>query len=252
MSHEQLPRHNTDALDTQPEKDSSPLPSPSPLPRHFSNGPPAYKSSPPSSFEPPRPLVDPNTGSVRSLSAFPIPPSHVPPPPRQQQLSIGQSSHSSSSNSHVNFPSIPRPPVSNTESADESHSPISNTQSSPPPSPSQGFRENTEYTKAQSNPNESASDTRRPLPTRTVTLPASPMSEAGQPQLNNPPGNKKGYFEDGTVNSEKHKSIERSDTSASNVSIVAAMRNRYSLDVRILHDHHTVYIPTNLTFAVWR
>lgn len=36
-----------------------------------------------SPLQPPRPLVDPNTGSVRSLSAFPPPPTHFPiPPPR--------------------------------------------------------------------------------------------------------------------------------------------------------------------------
>ena len=34
-----------------------------------------------SPLQPPRPLVDPNTGSVRSLSAFPPPPTHFPIPP---------------------------------------------------------------------------------------------------------------------------------------------------------------------------
>lgn len=54
------------------------------------------------SLEPPRlPFVNPNTGSVRSLSAFPTPPTHFPlPPPRQQPQhpSISQSTHSSTSN----------------------------------------------------------------------------------------------------------------------------------------------------------
>ena len=57
-------------------------------------------------LEPPRlPSVDPNTGSVRSLSAFPPPPTHFPlPPPRQQpqHSPISQSAHSS--NSNVNLP----------------------------------------------------------------------------------------------------------------------------------------------------
>ncbi|KAM6490489.1 hypothetical protein JOM56_013832 [Amanita muscaria] len=36
-----------------------------------------------SPLQPPKPLVDPNTGSVRSLSAFPTPPTHFPIPPPQ-------------------------------------------------------------------------------------------------------------------------------------------------------------------------
>jgi hypothetical protein len=41
------------------------------------------RSTDSSPLQPPGPLVDPNTGSVRSLSAFPPPPTHFPiPPPR--------------------------------------------------------------------------------------------------------------------------------------------------------------------------
>lgn len=40
-------------------------------------------------LEPPRaPFVDPNTGSVRSLSAFPVPPTHFPIPPAQPPQSL--------------------------------------------------------------------------------------------------------------------------------------------------------------------
>jgi len=60
-------------------------------------------------LEPPRlPFADPNTGSVRSLSAFPTPPTHYPlPPPRQQpqHSSVSQSAHSSTSN--LNLPPQP-------------------------------------------------------------------------------------------------------------------------------------------------
>ncbi|KAF8806999.1 hypothetical protein BYT27DRAFT_7190710 [Phlegmacium glaucopus] len=71
--------------------------------------------SAPTNLEPPRlPFVDPNTGSVRSLSAFPIPPTHYPlPPPRQQpqQSSISQSAHPSTSNINIP-PQQMDPPVS--------------------------------------------------------------------------------------------------------------------------------------------
>lgn len=59
-----------------------------------------YPDYAPTSLEPPSlPFVDPNTGSVRSLSAFPSPPAHfpLPPPPQQpQQSSISQLVHPSS------------------------------------------------------------------------------------------------------------------------------------------------------------
>lgn len=73
----------------------------------------ASSPSPPSSFEPPRPLTDPNTGSVRSLSAFPSPPTHFPIPSLPlRQPSVSQSQQSpqsrnvSSSSASANRPSL--------------------------------------------------------------------------------------------------------------------------------------------------
>ncbi|KAJ7158711.1 hypothetical protein C8R46DRAFT_1178136 [Mycena filopes] len=64
---------------------------------------------PPSSFEPPRAFVDANSGSVRSLSAFPPPPTHFPVPSRQQKLQQASSS-SYGSNAHLlTFPPQPDP-----------------------------------------------------------------------------------------------------------------------------------------------
>lgn len=69
----------------------------------------------PQSLEPPvSPYVDQNTGSVRSLSAFPTPPTHFPlPPPRQprgQQTSYFQQNPSST---NLELPSVSqRPPES--------------------------------------------------------------------------------------------------------------------------------------------
>lgn len=61
-------------------------------------------------LEPPKaPSVDPHTGSVRSLSAFPVPPRHfpIPPPhsPHRQQSTNSQSIQSSTSTSRLEFPS---------------------------------------------------------------------------------------------------------------------------------------------------
>ncbi len=61
-------------------------------------------------LEPPKALsVDPHTGSVRSLSAFPVPPTHfpIPPPhtPHRQQSTNSQSMQSSTSTSRLEFPS---------------------------------------------------------------------------------------------------------------------------------------------------
>lgn len=80
-------------------------------------------SVPPSSFEPPRPLTDPNTGSVRSLSDFPAPPTHFPIPPRRPSLTrppvdmprapatqvLEDPPHTPSlTPSNVSFPTMPR------------------------------------------------------------------------------------------------------------------------------------------------
>jgi hypothetical protein len=66
-----------------------------------SSGPGLNQSTDSSPLQPPRLLVDPNTGSVRSLSAFPHPPTHFPiPPPR----SVGFQATSSGLNPNVSTP----------------------------------------------------------------------------------------------------------------------------------------------------
>lgn len=234
---------------------------------------PNTKSNPPSSFEPPRPLVDPNTGSVRSLSAFPAPPTHYPIPPltlsQRQQPSFEQSSQSSS-NSHVSFPTpITRQPDGRAEShqddSNTSHSPIST-----PPSPQQRYNDSAAAT--HNGHTSDHSDVRRPLPLRTSTLPP-PVTESFADTESHHPKSANGTIFEGRVDIDKTSSqpksappsngqmktesnedrefgagykpaaqgrngeplkpkpVERSDTAASNGSIVAAMRNRYSYNV---------------------
>jgi len=52
------------------------------------------------------PYAEANSGSVRSLSAFPPPPTHFPLPPPLQQQQPSNLSHSIDSSSNINFPSI--------------------------------------------------------------------------------------------------------------------------------------------------
>ena len=90
--------------------------------------PPGGRNEPhPDVLHPPKlPLNDPATGSVRSLSAFPAPPTHFPiPPMRQQQSSISQSQPSSNGSSQLSFPFAPRQlaesPISNPEEFPSTH-----------------------------------------------------------------------------------------------------------------------------------
>ncbi|KIY64164.1 hypothetical protein CYLTODRAFT_493329 [Cylindrobasidium torrendii FP15055 ss-10] len=190
-----------------PESSSQPPPFPTPNT--------TLRSTPPSSFEPPRPLVDPNTGSVRSLSAFPAPPSHVPPPlMRPQQASSSQGS----TNSHGSIPAFTRASTTVTESGRPPLPPLT-----VPPSP--------QPTRPSPSPMDS-----EPAITRSPAMPEAPVPPMLQPQpqpakdVNAAPAPASAQDEQETKTPTLTKSIERSDTSTSNKSIVAAMRNRYSLD----------------------
>ncbi|KAF8968174.1 hypothetical protein BDZ97DRAFT_1755568 [Flammula alnicola] len=147
----------------------------------------------PTSIEPHiSPFVDLNTGSVRSLSAFPSPPTHFPlPPPRQpqpQQSSVSRSIQSSSSN--LKFPSSVVPlsesPVSahsdleepSFGTADQNFREANNPSSGPnpsAPSPDRRFGERLRTTEEQMDlepPSASptfANETRRPLPIKSQT-----------------------------------------------------------------------------------
>ena len=238
----------------------------------------------PSSFDPPRPrFTDDNTGSVRSLSAFPSPPTHYPIPPLATQRlhpSQSQSSHSSSSISHVS-PAMPRLtesplPEEDDVSADPSPSsrPPSDNPSSPdsdPSSTNQRFQDKVGEADirkpALSTPSEN--EIRRPIPIRSQTVPvvesnyrenaASSGSGSGSPSTGTTYSrgdyiagerefgmdNSGGYSPTArTVDVVKSKNIERSDTGASNGSIVAAMRNRYSYRV-------SYFYPLYLAFTLF-
>ena len=92
-------RESTEQL-LRPPAGYTTSPRQSPYPATSSEG---NTDSTSTTLEPPRlPFTDPNTGSVRSLSAFPAPPAHFPLPPPRQQPEYSQSAHSS--NSNLNLP----------------------------------------------------------------------------------------------------------------------------------------------------
>ncbi|KAK7033167.1 hypothetical protein R3P38DRAFT_2921141 [Favolaschia claudopus] len=155
-------------------------------------------SSPPSSFEPPRPLVDPNSGSVRSLSAFPPPPSHFPIPSLhslqqsqqasqqsvpslhslQQQASQQSASSSSTSTTNLAFPTTPQ-----TEILLEPDRLVDEPSSLPPsPNPNQYSPNPNQH--AENKPPVYAStlndnaNIRRPIPVRSSTVDSAHQSPA--------------------------------------------------------------------------
>ncbi|KAK0204886.1 hypothetical protein DFS33DRAFT_706109 [Desarmillaria ectypa] len=230
---------------------SSPLPSPTQpqYPQTPMGAAPQKQnqSTPPSSFDNPiRPFLDPNTGSVRSLSAFPAPPTHFPLPPVnsqwQQQASLGQSSHSSSA-SHVSFPTLSRPSDARIPGGDKSIT-GETTSSSPvsgPPSPQQKFNDKTDISNQSSgSTSDSHNGLRRPTPVRSLTVPTSEepsatVAECSPTSSNTSKPLDEREFGSGYksptrgLDSVKGKGIDRHDTTTSG-SVVAAMRSRYSYD----------------------
>ncbi|KAJ6494870.1 hypothetical protein C8R47DRAFT_1012168 [Mycena vitilis] len=240
------------------ERDQTPLVTPlaSPNPGRVSL-PHMNHSSPPSSFEPPRPFVDPNSGSVRSLSAFPSPPTHFPIPSLQQhpqqQRSLQQqqsqqaSSSSSGSNSNLTFPTTPQAESSLLDADRQVEEPSS---IPPSPNPNQLYTENASKHPAPTSLQHDGPDIKRPIPVRSQTVdtyqpnvdrissPAASLSTnyrayaRGDYLLD-----ERDEHEFGTVNRappdapetmQTRNGVERSDTGGSNGSVVAAMRNRYS------------------------
>jgi len=216
---------------------------------------------------PSAPFADPNTGSVRSLSAFPTPPTHFPLPPRQQQQPTSPVTNRSST-SLLEFPS--RSPLADSPISvhddfsfrGAGHTQQSNSARSSAPSPAEQIvDEQPEIPEANSNQAPREAVARRPLPHRSQTsLPAespphnnphspslraletkplnlrshrdreSPTTrEFGVPSHNNLPSPTKSRTMD---NFKYPRSIERTDTGTSTTgSIVAAMRNRYDNNV---------------------
>lgn len=188
-------------------------------------------STAPSSFDPPRSLVDPNTGSVRSLSAFPAPPTHFPPPLRQQL---------SRSPSQVTFPSTPfSRKLGDDLATDEGSSsrPVSNN-SSPEPKFTEPKLDNKTLDRIE--------ETARPTPSRSQTMDPYMQVESSTTS----PTRQGDYFGDDIEYSRTRstpKAIERTDTGASSGSIVAAMRNRYSNNVSRLY----LSAETSDSLTVW-
>ncbi len=236
------------------KEQASPLPSPTQpqYPQTPTGAAPQKQnqSTPPSSFDNPiRPFLDPNTGSVRSLSAFPAPPTHFPLPPvnsqRQQQVSLGQSSHSSSA-SQVSFPTLSRPsdvriPGGNESITGEttSSSPVSSL-----PSPQQKFNDKPNISNQSSgSTSDSHNGHRRPTPVRSSTVPvleepSATIAERSPASFNPSKALDEREFGSGHksptrgLDSVKGKGVDRNDTATSSGSVVAAMRSRYSYDVR--------------------
>ncbi|KAJ7707655.1 hypothetical protein B0H17DRAFT_1033457 [Mycena rosella] len=215
----------------------SPLPSPTPPRPTLAH---LQQSSPPSSFEPPRAFVDANSGSVRSLSAFPPPPTHFPIPSAssRQQQSSQQASSSSASNSNLNSP---------TTHQDESNLLEPNRQveepSSAPPSPNltNAERKPTYADPAPVSLQRETLDIKRPIPVRSQTVESyqSNFDRIPSPAVSS---SMRAYARgdylvddrdlkahpDGPDMMKSKNGIERSDTGGSAGSVVAAMRNRYS------------------------
>lgn len=246
----------------------------------------------PNSLDPPRPsFVDANTGSVRSLSAFPSPPTHFPIPPlrpnqpQRQQSSLSQSMTTSSSS--LQFPStnaaLADSPVSAHSELDDSfrtanqNFPPSNSSASAlnlsPPITDKGARSRgADDARGDASPvsasPSSPVDIRRPIPVKSHTsLPVesgyqrsretreleklshgvsssadldSVIAKFHRSQydesnrefgvMDRRDDNTSGKAK--TMDNVKYpKTVERSDTGASNGSLVAAMRNRYSSNV---------------------
>ncbi|KAJ7274345.1 hypothetical protein B0H12DRAFT_1088260 [Mycena haematopus] len=259
---EPAPMRNVRPTEANPalqSRDSTPAITPlaSPNPGRV-NLPHMNHSSPPSSFDPPRPFVDPNSGSVRSLSAFPPPPTHFPIPSLHslqqqsqqapsQQLSQ-QPSSSSASNSNLAFPTTSQADSSLLEPERQVDEPSS---MPPSPNPNQYSPNPNQYAESKPTYPSPASlqhddvDIKRPVPVRsqTVDSPHQPNLD----RMSSPTGSitrrvypRGDYVQDerdfGTVNkvqsdvpdTAQWNGVERSDTGGSNGSVVAAMRNRYS------------------------
>ncbi|KAL1747104.1 hypothetical protein HDZ31DRAFT_61549 [Schizophyllum fasciatum] len=207
-----------------------------------SYGPPRASAAPPSSYEPPRPLYDPNTGSVRSLSAFPSPPTHLPPA-RQQQSSTSQSS----TGSHVSFPRArftesPLPsPSAEESSARQSSAPElqarANSAGQSPSSPRLAAAQAREAdSPIRAKPVAHDSPRLPPLDQGQGSLP-TPTASTHQASDNEPQRRSDSVDENGVLrakspgspNAKAMPSLERQDTAGSTGSVVAAMRHRYSL-----------------------
>ncbi|KAJ3514069.1 hypothetical protein NLJ89_g2587 [Agrocybe chaxingu] len=203
-------------------------------------------------LEPPRaPFFDLNTGSVRSLSAFPSPPTHFPIPParpiQRQQSSLSQSTQGQGQ-SALEFPSsnqLAESPVS----AHAELSGISDVDESPAKATNRNAGHSGEV------PSPTNDDRIKPVPIRSQTLlPVEPNHQRERvisarnerryeavdlKQDIKRQNSEENVREFGELNHtlpsssqpravEPPRPVDRTDTGASSGSVVAAMRNRYS------------------------
>ncbi|KAF8896308.1 hypothetical protein BD779DRAFT_1495123 [Infundibulicybe gibba] len=216
-----------------------------PTPReHNQSSPPNGRDDPgvstgPSSFEPPRALVSDNTGSIRSLSAFPSPPTHFPIPPltpRRQQTT--QTPSSQSSLSHVSFPTTERLtesplPAIEGEKENQNDSPVSTRPQQDGPPPSHVFEEQSIGSTKPAligarEKNDEAASKSQAFDTLTDQ---SPERNIGSSSADDREFGVLGKREQSArlqgANSERPR-VEKIDTGGSTSSIVAALRSRYS------------------------
>ncbi|CAA7267113.1 unnamed protein product [Cyclocybe aegerita] len=210
--------------------------------------------APPSSntLEPPRaPFFDPNTGSVRSLSAFPSPPTHFPIPParpiQRQQSSLSQSTQGQG---QLEFPSsnqLAESPVS-------AHAELSGISDLDEP-PARAANRNAHDEHSGEVPSPTNDDGMKPILMRSQTLlPVEPnhqrervisaRNERRHEAVDSKQDKKRRNSEEnvrefGELNHtlpsssqpravEPPRPVDRTDAGASSGSVVAAMRNRYS------------------------
>ncbi|KAJ8072420.1 hypothetical protein PM082_015979 [Marasmius tenuissimus] len=237
------------------------------------------ESAPPTSFNFTRQFQDDTTGSVRSLSAFPSPPTHYPLPPamahRHRQQSSRSLSGQSNSTNQVSFPTVSAP-----ESVENSTpvSPAASPGVSPASSPMQlrfqdrHPQESTDaVTQATPEPRSSPQPPARAKPVRSETMDPAVYrnAEPVQPDENMPSTRSLGRNEQSadepprdlgsspsphrtraSIDSTRPMQLERSDTGASNGSLVAAMRDRYSHNSGASSPPLTKDIPVRLPQSV--
>ncbi|KAJ4477213.1 hypothetical protein J3R30DRAFT_3703474 [Lentinula aciculospora] len=177
----------------------------------------SQQSIAPSSFDPPRKFTDgDNTGSVRSLSQFPAPPTHFPlPPPLVQRQSSGSSSPA------VNLPLLNADRSPGSQDALESSSTTSF--SSPLTLDSEKLILNetvSQHPKQLQSPQSAQSDDNiaRDQPPLSPAQSSSTQSYSSKRGDHPPDIKENGSVQDG----------QEVTRTASNRSIVAAMKNRYS------------------------
>ncbi|KAL0568800.1 hypothetical protein V5O48_013183 [Marasmius crinis-equi] len=225
------------------------------------------ESAPPTAFSFGMKFQDDTTGSVRSLSAFPSPPTHYPLPPtmtqRQKLQQPSQAgSSSSSSASQISSPTTSRPADRQTPATEKPENVLSmpavSPAASPAPSPVHVRFQNkspSEPADVLDHPASEAKGSPQPAarakPIRSETLdpsmfrtaePISPRENMPspsrslgrndhipeEPEQEPGPSSSPHVRDRPSIDGVKPTRLERTDTGTSNGSMVAAMRNRYS------------------------